>query len=149
MGSTMSHYQHCIFFAQLGELGGQSLHGSGNIIVLIFLPLPIHQGSTKGCFLEIVFVELVNHVLIGIFHAGDDVQGGHSYASITFLFQLGNCFLRSGIGDAFLSLNAVDNDVGGEGSNNLNTGMSSLNGVNSSIDSLFAGILKGGAKAHN
>ena len=145
----MSHYQHCVLFAHLGELGGQGLHGSSNIVILTFLALPIHQRGTKGCMFEIIFMHLVNGILVSIFHAGNDIQGGHGYAGIAFLFQLGKGFFGSRIGNAFIGLDAVNNDVGGKGCNHLYTGMSCLDGFHGSINGFGTCILKGGTKAHH
>ena len=75
-------------------------------------------------------------------------QGGHGYAGIAFLFQLCKGFLRSGIGNAFIGLDAVNNDVGGKGCNHLYTGMSCLDGFHGSINGFGTCILEGGAEAH-
>ena len=145
----MSHDKNCILLAQLRELSSQCLHSLVNIISLFLLTHPVHEGCAEGSLLEVISKTSENLQLIGIFHARNNIQRGHSYAGIAFLFQLFQSFLWSRISNALICLDTVNNNVRGKSSNHLYARMSCLNLLNSSFNGSLTSLLEGSAEAHN
>ena len=148
MRSAMSHDQNSIFFAEFRELSRNCFHGFGNIVSLAFLTLPVHQRSTEGHFLEVVFVQVINCIFVCIFHARNNIQRGQSNTGVTFSFQLSQSLFRCRDGETFMSFDTVNNNMRGESGNYFYTGMSSFNRVYSCFNSFSTAVFKGSTEAH-
>ncbi len=149
MRSTVSHDQNSVFLAHFRELSRNCFHGFGNIITLVFLTLPVHQRSTEGHFLEVVFVQVENCIFVCIFHARDNIQRGQSNTAVAFSFQLSQSLFRCRDGETFMSFDAVNNNMRGESSNYFYTGMSSFNRVYSCFNSFSTAVFESSTEAHN
>ena len=145
----MSHDQDGVFLADFRELCRESLDEFSNIISLVFLAHPIHQWRTEGHFFEILFIEVENSRVIGVFHTGDDIEGRNSHAGIPFFFQLGHGLFRRRYGQAFFGLDAVNDDVRRKGDDDFLVRMGCLDGIDSLIDSLLTAALIGRTKTQD
>lgn len=98
----MGHDQDGVFLANFRELCREGFDEFSDVVALVFLSHPIHERRAEGQFLEIMFVEVENSRIIGIFHTRDDVQGGNGHARIAFFFSW--AMACSGVGTVTPSL---------------------------------------------
>ena len=147
MRRAMGHDQDGVFLADFRELCRKGFDEFSDVVALVFLPHPIHERRAEGQFLEIMFVEVENSRIIGIFHTRDDVQGSNGHARIAFFFQLAHGLFRRRYGHAFFSLDAVDDDMRREGDDDFLVRMGRLDSRYSLVDGLLAAVLIGRAEA--
>ena len=74
MRRAMCHDENGIVLLLLGELAGECLNELDDIIRLLLLSLPVHEGSAAGHRLELILVAVEYPSDIGIFHTRDNVE---------------------------------------------------------------------------
>ena len=149
MRRAMRHDEDGFIVSNLGELRRKRLQSRFDVIALLFLPLPVDERRAERHLLEVALVLIEDRLVIGIFHARNDIERAQRNARIAVLLELLQRRLRCRNIETFLRLDAVYDDMRSKCQLNLHVRMSRLNRLDRRLNRLLTRILEGRAKAHD